>query len=165
MYTQFRAKWKHLFFFKTAEHISPETYSTPSFADTVIWNCNFWEEMFGFGLIQISQFSFQAGCLYLPAGTATPRTPKESAGSHSRRSLFSFSTRLQLLGLAGSGKHPSLSGHGMLGVGSPLQGFGWHSSTCSSLARLGKVEEEERQHTFFSFLLHTESLKGPSKSK
>lgn len=36
MYTQFRTKRKYLFFFKTAEHISPETYSTPSFEDTVI---------------------------------------------------------------------------------------------------------------------------------
>jgi len=59
----------------------------------------------------------------------------------------------------GSLKQPSLPGQRMLGLISPMQGFSLHSTTCSSLPSLGKlVEEEERQQTFFSFLLQTVSL-------
>ena len=104
---------------------------------------------------------------YLPAETATPRTPNSSgSGAHSSSSVSSSIRRMQLLVrvLAGRVKHPSLPGQGMLGVSSPLQGFSWHSNTCSPLPSSGREEEEERQQTFFSFLLHTESLNGSSMS-
>ena len=104
---------------------------------------------------------------YLPAETATPRTPNSSGFSHSSSSVSSFSTRIQPLVCVSTGslKQPSFPGQGMLGVISPLHGFSWHSTTCSSLPSLGKEEEEERQQTFFSFLLHTVSLINNSMSE
>ena len=61
-----------------------------------------------------------------------------------------------------SGKHPCLPGQGILGLCSPLQGFCLHSSTLSSLPRVGC--REGRQHTRLRSELQTLSHRASSMS-